>query len=145
MTFMETFNMETFQWVIAKKLACGCRPGYSGGRSVLVQQPDVDVWISEAKAFGIASIICLLADDQLCLYAGLPEGLVSYYRAAGFAVEHVPARDGQSPPLSKSDLAKVWNAYRALAKPVLVHCSAGVGRTGRAVEHIQRQLTSRGV
>jgi Tyrosine phosphatase family len=66
--------------------------------------------------------------------------LMSYYRAAGFAVVHVPARDHQTPPLSLDQLKAIWNAYRDLPKPVLVHCSAGIDRTGRAVVHLQQRL-----
>ncbi len=53
-----------------------------------MSQDTVDAWIREVKSRGINSIICLLADDQLDLYDALPSDLVSYYRAAGFAVTH---------------------------------------------------------
>jgi len=55
-----------------------------------VSRAEVDEWIGEVKAFGVRSIICLLAHDQLKWYADVPEGLISYYRAVGFTVAHVP-------------------------------------------------------
>jgi protein tyrosine phosphatase (PTP) superfamily phosphohydrolase (DUF442 family) len=128
------------RWVIEGQLARGRRPGYTPG-GAQVARADVDRWAAEARARGIRSIICLLGEDQLHLYTSLPTDLTSYYRGIGFNVEHVPVRDHQSPPLSEADLAKVWSAYTMLSKPVLVHCSAGVDRTGAAVEHIERQLS----
>lgn len=132
-----------FTWVIHDKLACGRRPGYSGERGRSVPRAEVDAWMLEARAFGIKSIICLLSYDQLPLYDQLPNGLIAYYRAGGFSVEPVPAEDHQHPPLSEEDLQKIWTAYQKLPKPVLVHCSAGVDRTGFAVSHIQKELAEK--
>jgi protein tyrosine phosphatase (PTP) superfamily phosphohydrolase (DUF442 family) len=131
-----------FTEVIAGNLWRGQRPGYSGEHGARVPQATVDDWIHQAKACRINSIICLLADDQLHLYEDLPSDLVSYYRAAEFEVAHVPAADHQQPPLSPDDLERIWRAYQELPKPVLVHCSAGFDRTGRAVEWIQRRLST---
>jgi hypothetical protein len=54
-------------WVIEGNLARDRRPGYSGERGRVVPQAEVHAWVAETKAFGIRSIICLLAEDQLHL------------------------------------------------------------------------------
>ena len=93
---------------------------------------------------GIQSIICLLDDRHLNLYQAVPGGLIAYYRSQGFDVAHLPAQDHQDPPLAEEQLTAVWLAYQCLPKPVLVHCSAGIDRTGAAIEFIERHLIQQG-
>lgn len=128
-----------YLWVITGQLARSTRPGYEGERGTPVLRQVVDAWLADLRRDGIRSIICLLGDDQLQYYDDLPGGLVSYYVASGFDVRHVPAADHQRPPLCRTQLDAVWRAYCELAKPILIHCSAGVDRTGSAVEWILRQ------
>lgn len=114
------------------------RPGYDFGRNAKVPRRTVDEWLEGVQTVGIASVLCLLSDDQLRLYASLPGGLLEYYRAKRLVVGHVPAKDHATPPLSDAQVAEVEKVFAELPKPVLVHCSAGLDRTGQAVEHLKR-------
>jgi protein tyrosine phosphatase (PTP) superfamily phosphohydrolase (DUF442 family) len=120
--------------VISDQLYRSSRPGYSGGGKTPVGMGEVQRWIESAQSHGIVSIICLLADEHLCLY---PHGdLIGLYRVAGFEVRHIPVADHRRPPLTPEQLEAVFLAWRELPKPMLIHCSAGIDRTGAAIAHI---------
>ena len=128
-------------WIVDGELAISPRPGYQPGAEYRVPRPVIDAWVNDMREAGIASIICLLADDQLPLYErSLPDGLLSYYAILGFEVAHVPTPDGLREPFTPEQLEAAWEAYQRLPKPVLVHCSAGFDRTGRVVRHIEGRL-----
>jgi protein-tyrosine phosphatase len=133
------------EWVREGVLARSPRPGFAPGPETAVSRTAVETWIAEARARGIASIICLLDRDQLPLYErALPGGLLRRYAEAGFAVAHIPTPDGRAHPFTPEQLEHAWQAFLRLPKPVLVHCSAGVDRTGRVVAHILQRLEQQG-
>jgi protein-tyrosine phosphatase len=128
------------RWSIKGQLARGRRPGVEGKRCSQVSKSVVDAWIKEAKSQGIRSIICLLDRRQLKYYETLPTDLPEYFRRNGFEVRHIAAPNMRKPPLSDQHLKEVWEAYQRLKHPALLHCSAGIGRTGHAVRYIKQQI-----
>ncbi len=121
-------------------LACA-HPGYDFGCNEPVSPETLQTWMEEAKAQGARSILCLLAVDHLRLYEGaFPGGLLEAYRKAGFEVSHIPIGDHRKPPLTERQLRRVLRHFKHLPKPVLVHCSAELDRTGAAVAFIKEQV-----
>jgi protein-tyrosine phosphatase len=93
----------------------------------------VDAWLAFMSAHGIRRVVCLLSDDQLAAYTDL----LSRYRAH-FGAQRV--RHAPIPEFSLADratLVTVILPFLAAAdqqgEPVVVHCSAGIGRTGHVL------------
>ena len=115
-------------------LARACRPGRRDARALDVAVQD---WISRAQQMCIKSIICLLSDDEVeKFYRREGIELFECYAAAGFTVCRVPVPDHAEPPLSEDDIRRVCVALRELPEPWLVHCSAGIDRTGCVIDFL---------
>jgi hypothetical protein len=146
-------------WVIAGQLACAHRPlryhpryGGSGRNLAADASPLVFEWADRIRAVGIRSILCLMHDKELGYYACLDlaaSDLMAFYREAGFGVCRVPWED---PAHSKTDVAAIrrklvqvrvqaFEAFDQLAKPVLLHCSAGEDRSSPVAAYIHYRRT----
>jgi hypothetical protein len=76
------------------------------------------------------SLIVLLAETNECYYV-TGQDLPALYRQAGFQVLHLPIPDGGVP--SRDELAALVTAISQRAQAgdhVVIHCYAGIGRTG---------------
>jgi len=131
-------------WVIEDILARSSRPGFHS-QNVLVDE--VDAWLKEIREMRIKSIICLLTNEQLSYYAAaIPEGLLEHYRRQGFETKHFPITDPHDDPIHGEEelianREPIYQVFLKLPKPVLVHCNAGLWRTGHTVEYIRKRLS----
>jgi protein-tyrosine phosphatase len=123
------------EWVLPGRLARSARPDPAA----------IEAWLAQARTMGIRSILCLLDNEQLESYQERPGGLLAAYRRAGFTVGHLPIPDYQDPPIPPADLEEVLRLYESLPAPLLIHCWAGIDRTGAAVGAILERQGGEGV
>jgi protein tyrosine/serine phosphatase len=127
-------DMGKMQWVVEGVLARSSRPSYWDDATPEI----VDQWLNEALRFKIKTIICLLSYEELQEYY-IAHGidLIQQYLSRGLDVFHVPIADYQEPPLNNEQIVELFRVFSIATRPLLVHCSAGIDRTGDAVKYLQ--------
>ncbi|RPJ62664.1 MAG: protein phosphatase [Dehalococcoidia bacterium] len=109
------------------------RPGFPGK---FVQKQVVDEWVAYMKKQGISRIVCLLTEEELGSYPTLTGGLLALY-AEVFGPDNVlwaPTPDKRL--MSREAIKHICyflHASVAQGQKTVVHCSAGLGRTGQAL------------
>ena len=118
--------------IIPGLLYSATRPGHPSKK---VGEAEVEHWCAEAKELRIRTIVCLLDDKQLPFYSTVTGGLLGYYRGAKFDVIHRPTKDHTK--VGEELLSLIYSDFLMAEKPVLVHCSAGQGRTREVIGYLQ--------
>ncbi|MEF8783951.1 MAG: dual specificity protein phosphatase family protein [Haloarculaceae archaeon] len=100
-----------------------CAPGR------LSNAPDPQAkWIEFMLDQGTERVLCLLSEDQLALRPGLLE---AYRERFPGDVGHVPMTDHHLPTHGEvAEALSFLEAGEAEGSPTVVHCLAGIGRTG---------------
>lgn len=130
------------QWTIPGVLARSSRPGNPAEE---VAAEDVAAWIERAHWLGIRTIISFLTDAEVeAYYASLSVPLHQAYELAGFTVLRLPLDDPWNEAANQAALARLLAVLPQLPPPWLVHCSAGVDRTGFAIRHLTQHLRQTG-
>jgi len=124
-------------WVKVNKLIKSNRPGYPGNN---IDEETAIEWmkcVDQRVGMLPKSILTFLSNEELKDFYTFD--LLAFYRKYDINTYHVPTIDPygfDKEIFDKNARHKIWNIYRVCPKPLLIHCSAGIHRTGAAVHYL---------
>ena len=122
------------EWLPKLQIGRAYRPGY-GMHHTVIPPEVVSEWIIGIRAIEARSVICLLSKPELEWYSHLPGGLLGTYQAAGLEAVSIPVPMDPG-VLTAKNLKQLEESFIRLPKPVVIHCHAGLVRSGAAVAHL---------
>lgn len=123
------------------RLYRAARPGYPLDE---VGRKAVAAAVAEWKDAGVTHVVCLLTDGEQLYYYG--QDLVRLYQRNGLVVLRFPVPDHKPMRLALAErlCAQVAGILESDKARVLVHCSAGCGRTSMALGCIASYMARNG-
>jgi protein-tyrosine phosphatase len=98
--------------------------------SIATSPEDVDHWLES----GVKAVVILAESHEIARYWGDSNNYFKFLNDKGFEILHSPIKDFHAPTLSQLEELVEWiEAKVKSGKRVLVHCHAGIGRTGMII------------
>ena len=127
-------------WVPRLQIGRAYRPGYDS-KQLITTSESVQDWILGVKALGVRSVISLLSEPELQWYEHLPGGLLGIYQSTGLRTFSLPVPLDIPGVLTPNHLEQLEAAFERLPRPLVIHCSAGLIRSGAAVAHLVQKIS----
>lgn len=131
------------RWIVDGKIMRSSRPGYPRTN---IDEGTVNQWLSDMyEEHGIIpkTIIVFLTEEEIAKQYKFD--LVEHYSDLGIDVYHIPTPDparlktkegGTPPAFTFEDLSNIKDIVEKAKEPILIHCSAGIDRTGQVAKYL---------